>query len=241
VTSRSLSLLLALGVACTTNHAVETNGRDRPSADPAVRVELLAHAWFQTSATITYDTLAHAPGTIPAHQCIRQAFSGWSEIETAIATCSPSGEMHLTWDPPDRWRMDIRSPIDAYTLLSMPEGAARCEGTGRDLGRCTRRPTSRVATDSPFRWVLADPDRLLAQIGAKGEVRISSARDRTIAGIDAECFWASGVSDQEAGWCYSSTGLLLFLMTRTSDGWSATLEARRVAMRVSDEGLSSPI
>jgi hypothetical protein len=235
--ARHLGLVLLILAACTEGPSVNRPVDATSAPDAPQRLETLGRAWFRTSATVTFDTQVHAPGE-PAseHQCIRQLWLGdQSSIDrvTAIRMCARQGELRLAWAPPDRWRMDVTTPTEAYTLLWAPGEAARCDGTGEHLGHCTARPPREVATELPFRWALATPDRILDRIGATGPNAVTSVPDRTIAGLDAQCFRASGVRDQEAGWCYSSDGSLLFLTTSTADGWSASLEATRVSTEVS--------
>jgi hypothetical protein len=234
-----MALILLAVASCTSTRA--TSGPPPPSptstGDPTAALERFGRAWFRTSATVTFDTQVHAPGE-PAseHQCIRQLWLGdQSSIDraTAIRMCARQGELRLAWAPPDRWRMDVTTSTEAYTLLSMPGEAARCDGTGEHLASCTARTPRAVATDQPFRWAITAPGRVLGRIGATGPNAVASVRDRTIAGLDALCFWASGVRDQEAGWCYSSDGFLLSLTTSTADGWSTSLEATRVSTEVS--------
>jgi hypothetical protein len=234
MSARHLALILVILAACTTSSPANRAVGATSGADARERLETLGRTWSRTAAIITYDTQSHPPGAASPHQCLRQMFGGPIDRPTAIRMCARQGAMTLVWDPPDRWRMDVTTPTEAYTLLSTPGEAARCDGTGEHLAPCAGRTRTEVATEQPFRWALAAPDRILGRIGASSDRNaVATARDRTIAGLDADCFWASGVRDQEAGWCYSSDGFLLFLTTRTADGWSTSLEATHVSAEVS--------
>jgi hypothetical protein len=231
-------LLVILTTVCTQGHPGAPAGTARNARE---RLEMLGSEWSQTPATITYSTQTHAPGeTTSPHQCLRQMFGGEIDRPTAVRMCARQGVLRLTWDPPDRWRMDVTTPNEAYVVISIPGGSLRCDGDDGEVSDCIRRTSRQAQTESPFRWVLWTPHRILARIGAERPGDVIRARDRTIGDIRAECFWASGVSDQEAGWCLSTSGIPLFLTTRTADGWSATLEAADVSTGVTEADLSLP-
>ena len=201
--------------------------------DPTARLERLGRVWFETSATVTFDTQVREAGE-PAslHQCIRQLFLGdQSSIDrpTAVRMCARQGVLRLAWDPPDKWRMDVTTPNEAYTVISGPRGSYRCAGTGESISSCDARTSAQAERATPFRSVLATPQDVLVRIGADMEGAVTHALDRPIAGTRAECYWATGVSDQEAGWCFSTTGLLMFFTLSTADGGSARLEATRMS------------
>jgi hypothetical protein len=192
----------------------------------------LGRAWFRTPATVTFDTQVHDAGEpLSEHQCLRQLFLGdQSSIDraTAVRLCSRRGVLQLTWDPPNRWRMDVTTPSEEYAVISAPPGSFRCANTGDVIRDCVDRKSGQAERATPFRWVLATPEAVLARIGADEEGAVIRSPDRKIAGSNAECFWGSGVSDQEAGWCFSTSNVLVFFTISTSDGASARLEATHV-------------
>ena len=213
--------------------------------DPTARLERLGRAWFRTSATVTYQTQVHEPGEPPSeHQCIRQLFLGdQSSIDrpTAVRMCARQGVLRLVWDPPDRWRMDVTTPNDEYALISSPGVSYRCKGAGENLSSCVARTSSQAERATSFRSVLATPEDVVVRIGADAHGSVRRALDRSIAGTKAECYWATGVSDQEAGWCFSTAGVLMFFTFSTADGASARLEATRVSLGVSRADLTPSI
>ena len=213
--------------------------------DPTARLERLGRLWFGTSATVTFDTQTHDPGEpLSQHQCIRQLWLGdQSSIDraTAVRMCARQGVLRLTWDPPDQWRMDVRTPNEEYAVISATLGSYRCEGTGESISSCVARTSGEAERATPFRYVLATPEDVLVRIGADTHGSVTRALDRPIAGTKAECYWAIGVSDQEAGWCFSTSSVLMFFTISTADGASARLEATRVSLGVSRADLTPSI
>ena len=137
--------------------------------------------------------------------------------------------------------MDVTTPNEEYSVISGPHGSYRCEGTGDSISSCVARTSGEAKRATPFRSVLATPQDVLVRIGADLKGAVTRALDRPIAGTRAECYWATGVSDQEAGWCFSTTGVLMFFTLSTADGASARLEATRVSLGVSRADLTPSI
>jgi hypothetical protein len=242
-------VLVVLAMTSCTSTRPEASGpgptTPTSSGDPMTRLERLGRTWFRTSATVTFDTQTHDPGEpLSQHQCIRQLWLGdQSSIDrpTAVRMCARQGVLRLVWDPPDRWRMDVTTPNDEYALISSPGVSYRCEGAGENLSSCVARTSSQAERATSFRSVLATPGDVLVRIGADAHGSVTRALDRSIAGTKAECYWATGVSDQEAGWCFSTTGVLMFFTLSTADGASARLEATRVSLGVSRADLTPSI
>ena len=160
------------------------------------------------------------------------ASSSRSIVQTGLRICSGVGEMRLAWDPPDRWRMDGASPDGGFTLLSTPDGDVRCRGTEVAASTCFATETS-----GPFASVVEAPERILAELGASGGSVVSAGPRRTIAGIPAECFRAIGGSAETSHrveWCFSRSGLLLYLFDGVEGGRVTTVEATDVSEVVSD-------
>jgi hypothetical protein len=92
-------------------------------------------------------------------------------------------------------------------------------------------------TSGPFASVVEAPERILGELGASGGSVVSAGPRRTIASISAECFRASGGSAQTARrveWCFSRSGLLLYLFDGVEGRRLATVEATDVSEVVSD-------
>jgi hypothetical protein len=239
-------MVLAVTSCTSAPHTSRTVPSTPPfGGDPTARLERLGRVWFETSATVTFDTQVREAGE-PAslHQCIRQLFLGdQSSIDrpTAVRMCARQGVLRLVWDPPDRWRMDVTTPNDEYALISSPGVSYRCKGAGENLSSCVARTSSQAERATSFRSVLATPEDVVVRIGADAHGSVRRALDRSIAGTKAECYWATGVSDQEAGWCFSTAGVLMFFTFSTADGASARLEATRVSLGVSRADLTPSV
>jgi hypothetical protein len=219
----------ATPTATTPTHASsDDDARDRLTA--------LATAWFGTSATVIYRTTAPVPGQpATAHLCLRQMFDhDFGQDRTdLLRRCSRQGHLRLTWDPPHRWRMDITSPVDAYSIGSTDEGGFLCRDPGA-VGRC-RSISSRIAIrSSPFGFLFMRPNRLVREIGASGVSVSSSAIEADRVGGVAECFAADG-NGTWVVWCYSTGGILVSMMMGSSErGWTR-IEAESISGSV-DEG-----
>ena len=208
-------------------------GADAVVGEPRTRLVALGNRWFASAATITYRTTEHDPGEATSpHQCPRQLVGGEVDRQTGLKICSGIGEMRLVWDPPDRWRMDGVSADGGFTLLSTADGHVRCRLTEVAASTCFATETS-----GPFASVVEAPERILGELGASGGSVVSAGPRRTIAGIPAECFHASGGSAQttrRVEWCFSRSGLLLYLFDGVEGGRVTTVEATDVSEVVAD-------
>ena len=226
---RRVGSVLAVAVAATVVSACD-HGADAPVGEPRSRLLALEDLWFASPATITYRTTERDPGEATSpHQCLRQLVE--VDVQTGLRICSGVGEMRLAWDPPDRWRMDGASPDGGFTLLSTPDGDVRCRGAEVAASTCFATETS-----GPFASVVA-PVRTLDELGASGGSVVSAGPSRTIAGIPAECFSAIGGSTEASHrveWCFSRSGLLLYLFDGVEGGRVTTVEATEVSEVVSD-------
>ncbi len=227
-----LTLTLAAGCSGYRAHGREHEGSPTtpaiPAIDAATRLTALGRAWARTSATITYRTVAPVPGQ-PAstHQCLRQLVTSVNDREEALRRCSRQGRMTLRWDPPDRWQMDVTSPIERFRIASAPSGSLLCGTTADPDGPCRAISSRRARTASPFGFLVMAPDEVLAQVGAPPDaVQASPATD--LIGEHLECFHASG-PEEDVEWCYSEEGLLLsFLRGSAAGGWTS-IEATSVS------------
>jgi hypothetical protein len=199
--------------------------------EPRTRLLTLEDLWFASPATITYRTTERDPGEATSpHQCLRQLVE--FDVQTGLRICSGVGEMRLAWDPPDRWRMDGVSPDGGFTRLSTPDGDVRCRGTEVAASTCFATETS-----GPFASVVEAPERTLAELGASGGSEVSAGPGQTIAGIPAECFRAIGgpaETSHRVEWCFSRSGLLLYLFDGVEGVRVTTVEATDVSEVVSD-------
>jgi hypothetical protein len=210
---------------------------DAPVEAPRLRLLALEDLWFASPATITYRTTERDPGEATSpHQCLRQLVE--VDVQTGLRICSGIGEMRLAWDPPDRWRMDEASPDGSFTLLSIPDGQVRCRGTEIVASGCVA-----AGSSGPFASVVERPARILDEIGASGGAIVSEGPGRTIAGLPAECFRADGGSAEiphRVEWCFSRSGLLLYLFDGVEGGRVTTVEATDVSEVVADRDFVVP-
>lgn len=224
-----------VAVACT------TNGSSPPlPRDPLDRLESLGTEWLQTPATITYDTFEHAAGSATSiHQCLRQMVGGAIDRPTAVRMCGGKGQLTLTWDPPDRWRMEVSNAKGTSMLLSTPAGAYQCHRPVGEATRCASTSTTELASDAPFGSLLLPPSQILDTLGFHAAEALTASPEREIADMQAECFSAVlERTDDEANradWCYSSEGLLLRSMVVEAGGDTEELVATQVLTVVSDE------
>jgi hypothetical protein len=228
--TRGFVIGLSVVVAATVVSACD-HGADALVEEPRTRLLALENLWFASPATITYRTTERDPGEATSpHQCLRQLVE--VDVQTGLRICSGVGEMRLAWDPPDRWRIDEVSPDGSFTLLSTPDGHVRCRGTEVAASTC-----SATEGSGPFASVVEAPVRTIDELGASGGSVVSAGPRRTIAGIPAECFRASGGSAQTARrveWCFSRSGLLLYLFDGVEGRRVTTVEATDVSEVVSD-------
>jgi hypothetical protein len=205
--------------------------------DPQARLEALGDVWFRTRATITYRTTGKVPGQpASSHQCLRQLVGGAIDRQTGLRMCSRQGRLKLTWDPPDRWRMDVTSPVDSYRILSTADGSVVCHATQADR-RCLPIPTRAAKRASPFGFLFLRPDQILRAIGASDEEAVSQPGTE-VAGEGVECFAASGRRGR-AEWCYSRGGVLLSFLEGAGDD-PTTLEAVVVSSQVFEGDFELP-
>jgi len=228
--------VFVLVVAATVVAACE-HGADAPVEEPRSRLLALEDLWFASPATITYRTTERDPGEATSpHQCLRQLVE--VDVQTGLRICSGVSEMRLAWDPPDRWRTDGASPDGSFTRLSTPEGTVRCRGTDIVASGCVA-----ARSNGPFASVVGSPARILDEIGGSGGAIVSEGPRRTIAGLPAECFRADGGSAQtphRVEWCFSRSGLLLYVSDGVEGGRAMTVEATEVLEGVSDRAFVVP-
>ena len=212
--------------------------------DPGERLESLGRAWFRTSAKIRYHTTDHAPGeATSSHQCLIQMVTGAVDRQTALRRCSREGVMTLSWDPPHRWRMDVSSPDGAFVLIHTPNASYLCRGDDGSKSGCLAGSPNDAEKDSPFASLVRSPAQILEEIGANVDGAVIQTSERTIAGILAECFAATGGSGHEKDrveWCYSNEGVPLYFLEGVEGGDSTTLEATEVSTDLSNGDFVPP-
>ena len=220
--------LTAVSVASSCSPPSETR-----AVDARRRLELLGRRWFASSATITYRTTERDPGEATSpHQCLRQLVE--VDVQTGLRICSGVGEMRLAWERSDRWRMDAAAAGRTSTLLFGPDGYARCRFDGAASG-CVA-----VEKPGPFASLIEAPAQTLEELGTAA---VTAEGTRTIAGLRAECFRATGGSAdavRRVEWCFSRDGLLLSLFDGVQDGRVTTAEATRVSPGVSASDFVTP-
>jgi hypothetical protein len=229
VSCAAVTGLISFATACST-----TEGLER--VDPLARLEALGAAWLQTPATVVYNSTEHKAGSATSvHQCLRQVVE--TSVETAIRMCNPKGELTLSWDPPDRWRMEISNDRGSSTLLSTPNGAYDCHRSVDEARACTTTSAAELMTRGPFGSILLRPAQVLDMLGPGAADALTARPERQIAGMRAECFSAvlrapNGDADR-SDWCYSEDGILLWSLVEIG-GDAAQLEAIDVSTHVSE-------
>ena len=148
--------------------------------------------------------------------------------------CDPSGLVTLRWDPPDRWRLDVTERGVGTTWVSSPHVSLICRaGHGRGA-TCRRVRRAAVADGAAFHELVEAPGAILARLGLYPARTRASVSTRTIAGLSGHCFDFEG-PEASAAWCYSESGILLFLAIR-EEGFAPTIaEARRASEGVDDD------
>ena len=208
---------------------------DRNQGDPAARLESLGEAWLETPATVVYSTLEHNAGSATSiHQCLRQVVE--TSVETAIRMCNPKGELTLSWDPPDRWRMEVSNARGDSLLVSTPEGAYHCHRSDAGRRRCAPTSPDELESEAPFGAIFRRPAQILRELGPGAAATLAERPQREIAGIRAECFSATGPDGRggRADWCYSRDGVLLWSRVDLPEVGMMQLEATDVSRTVSN-------
>jgi hypothetical protein len=198
-----------------------------PSAEARDRLAALGDEWFRMVATITYHTTAPVPGQpATAHLCLRQLadrFFGTKDRTALLRRCSRQGSLRLVWDPPIRWRMDVITPVDRFTLTSAHDRTRLCRF--RDLDACRATPTAEAIDEAGVDVFFRPPEQILDEIGATEVTEIDSPDDAV---VPVECFAASG-RNEHVEWCYTADGSLVsFLRGPSAKGWRS-FEATDVA------------
>ena len=161
-----------------------------------------------------------------------------NDRQAAIGLCSGEGKLTLTWDPPDRWRMDVSNARGSSVLVSTPDGAYRCLRPDTGRRRCAPTSAGELASDAPFGAILLRPTRILDQLGPGAADALTALPQRDIAGTGAECFSAvlSGQNgdSRRAEWCYSEDGVLLASLVEVAEVGTTMLEAIEVSSGVSE-------
>lgn len=100
----------------------------------------------------------------------------------------------------------MTSPVDSFRILSTGDGGLLCPAAQNDRG-CRSISKLEARRMSPFGFLFMSPGSILDAIGA-GDAVVISEPGTEVAGVDAECFAASGHRGR-AEWCYSDRGVLL--------------------------------
>lgn len=149
--------------------------------------------------------------------------------------CSRQGRLKLTWDTPDRWRMDVTSPVDRFSVISTTDMSVFCPAAaGRGCRSISRRDAKKA---SPFGFLFISPERILDAIGARDGAVVWEPGTE-VAGVGVECFAANGRRGL-AEWCYSRRGQLLSFLEGTGDDRTA-LEAVAVSIQVFEGAFEPP-
>jgi hypothetical protein len=231
-----LASVASLVVACTQSEGTA-------EGDPLARLESLGTTWFRTPATVTYSTIERDAGSAASiHQCLRRMFE--SVVAAAIRACSGEGELALTWDPPDRWRMEVSNAQGFSVMVSTPDGAYRCHRSDAGRRRCAQTSAGALESNAPFGAIFLRPMQILDDLGSGATDSLATRPDRDIAGISAECFSATlqaqNGDSTRAEWCFSKDGVLLSSLIELAEQGTSRLEAIDVQRGVSDADFEVP-
>lgn len=227
---------LAIASGCSGSNAeadtTRTPSASTPSpsvATPEARERLFAlgRAWLHTPAEVTYRTVGRVLGQpVTAHLCLRQMFDGEINVTKLLRTCSRRGRLVLSWQGPQRWRMDVRTPVDRFTVRSAPGRSDICRRRAADLIACRLVSEAVAVRSSGFEFLFEPPERILDAIGATDVT--STEPSQQLKAPSVECFASTG-PEIHVEWCYSPDGVLLsFLRGSGSLGWES-LEATTVS------------
>ena len=138
------------------------------------------------------------------------------DIVPSLQKCSRQGRLRLTWDPPERWRMEVTTPVDHFTLISTHDRTRICASGDRHSCHTISTAVGMAkATDVFFQR----PEQILDAIGATEVATIAPSGEP--ADTPPECFAATG-RDVHVEWCYAGDGLLLsYLRGSATDGWTS--------------------
>ena len=232
----SLLLLLVIASGCSGPRA-DTDEPLTPSPSPSPslasapdardRLVALGDAWFEQRANVTYRTVGAVEGQpISTHQCLRQMSENEINRTALLRMCNRQGSLRLTWDPPDRWRMEVITPLDRF-LLTSTSGRTRICPSG-DPHACRTIPTADAIAEAGADVFFQRPAQILDEIGAAEVAAIPPPSGKFR--VSVECFAASG-RVEHFEWCYSRDGLLLsFLRGSATDGWTS-IDATSVSRR----------
>ena len=189
-----------------------------PSAGARDRLITLGDTWFETRATVAYNTVGVVEGQpVSTHQCLRQMSENEINRTALLRMCNRQGSLRLTWDPPDRWRMEVITPLDRF-LLTSTSGRTRICPSG-DPHACRTIPTADAIAEDGADVFFQRPAQILDAIGATEVAAMAPPSGKFR--VSVECFAASG-RVEHVEWCYSRDGLLLsFLRGSASDGWTS--------------------
>jgi hypothetical protein len=212
---------------------------DIDDGDPVARLESLGAAWLRTSATVNYSIVVHPAGSATSiHQCLRQMAGGEIDRQIAIRMCNGEGELALTWDPPDRWRLEVSNAQGVSVLVSTPGGAYHCHRSEAGRRRCAPTSADDLESDAPSGAIFLSPMQILRELGPGAADSLTRRPDREIAGTSAECFSAAvsvdNADSRRADWCYSQDGVLLFSLVDLAELGTTMLEAIEVSRGVSE-------
>jgi hypothetical protein len=232
---RARMLIALVGLSLVGSACTNGGGSDPPAQDPRARLDALGERWMTSVATITYRTTRRDPGEATSpHQCLRQFVGDTVDPQTGLMLCSGTGEMRLAWERSDRWRMDEESADGSSTSVFGPNEYVRCRFDGAASG-CVA-----VEKPGPFGSLVEAPAQTLDELETAA---VTAEGPRTIAGMRAECFHATGGSAdavRRVVWCFSRGGLLLSLFDGIQDGRVTSAEVTHVSPGVSASDLVTP-
>jgi hypothetical protein len=151
------------------------------------------------------------------------------DIVPSLRRCSGQGELELAWDPPKRWRVEVTTPIDRFTVISTRGRTWICRRSG-NLHRCRTTSTALASAEAGIDILFRRPEQVLHVIGAD-EVHVSDRGAPEGIGSPVECFRASGPNGH-AEWCYTGDGALVSLLEGAGVSDWTVLEATTVTRGV---------
>jgi hypothetical protein len=223
---RTLITLFVL-TACTSQPTNPTPSREAPEVATLADLRDAIARWHATSATIVYWTSRQRPGLpISAHQCLREYVLVRSDIPMGLRTCDPAGVVKLTWDAPERWRIDVTEAGKTTTAIVVDNRGIVCAPL--DVPRsCTPQSAASITRTFAFHQLIAAVGATSREAGIDDDDGIT-VTSRTIAETPVRCYQRRS-GEASATWCFAAGGALLSLVLRT-DGRAPTIaEAERVS------------
>jgi hypothetical protein len=158
-----------------------------------------------------------------------------SGVPAALRYCDPSGIVTLIWDPPRRWRLDVREAGTTITAIVVGDDGLICV---RGEPPCRSRRVGAILDELPFGELIAGVAQTAQSTGLSADGPVTMTED-VVAGILVRCLERrAGAS--AARWCFAEDGALLSLALGTEGHAPTTIEATRVSDEIEDARFVPP-